>query len=140
MPVERILVRRRTEPVPVHVLPETRDVIAKASLFFIFPVEVLPRGEQALHQEGSLDEVGAILIDAEDRKYVAGAAAEEVRPHAMVAVRARKERSDLQQPVDNLLAGGEATLRANCHGHNAEAAGAKRDDIIISGRILTCHA
>src|SRR3712207_1754160 len=111
--VEEIAVLRLPEPVPLDLLPEPGDGAPDAALDVGIAVEVLPRGEQPLGQEGGLHQVGAVVVAAEDGERLPRAAVEEVRPRAVEAVGAGEEVDDPGHARRPLLAGDETALDAD---------------------------
>src|SRR5690606_20966493 len=99
VPVEQLAVRRLPVPAPLDLAPEPGDGVADLAFHRVVAVEVLPGGEQALDHERGLDEVAAVVVLAEVGIDPARVAVEEMRPHAMEAVRLREPAYDLQHAL-----------------------------------------
>ena len=103
MPVQHVAVGRLAIPVPFDLAPHPRDRVANFALVGRVAVEILPRGEQALHQECSFHQVAAIVVLAKQRPDFAGVAIEKMGPDAVKAVRFVEKPHDLQHPRRRLV-------------------------------------
>ena len=103
-------------------------------------MEVLTRGEQALHEKRGFDEVAAVVEHAEDGHGLAGVAIHVVRPGAVIALGVFEEVDDLCQALDAFGARNEFAIDADHERHDAEAAGAGGDDTFIAGNVFAGHA
>ena len=139
VPVENLAVRCLAEPVPLHRPPERGDGLDNLALGLRAAREVLPRRQQALHQERRLHQVRAVVVRPEVRHGLAGASVEEVRPDAMKSVGAREEAENPHQPLGGRLARHEAALGPDDEGHDAEARGAERDEVLVARLDLERH-
>ena len=98
-------------------------------------IEILPRHQQALHQERSFRHVAAIVVLAKARNYFAGAPIQKMRPDAVKRVGIRKKMRDFLQPLYALFAGDEFSRNAHDNGHNSESRRSQRHQILSPGRI-----
>src|ERR1039458_25839 len=140
MPVQEFAGRRLAIPVPLDSFPELRDPAKERLFIFAGSVEILPCCQQAFHEKRSLDQVSAVFEHAKYGHRLAGIAVHEVRPRAVISRGMFEKINDLGQPLDALLTRNKTALDADHEGHDAEAAGSRRDDAIVSGNIFTSHA
>src|SRR6266852_1307481 len=124
MPVEKVRIGTSAVPIPFDGLPEPRNGVANFFLSSSVVAEVLACDQQALHQKGCFDQVAAIVVGTEIRIDFAGAAIEEVRPHAMEAVGLGQEADDLEQTLSALFTRDKATIDSNGQRHHTEPGGA----------------
>jgi hypothetical protein len=94
VPEQELALGRSAEPVPLHLFPQPRDRTHDRSLGSVVALEILARGEETLHEECSLDQVGAVVETAEERDHSSCAAVQKVRPRAVKAVRTLQKRRD----------------------------------------------
>src|ERR1700757_441660 len=87
VPVECVTFWSSPEPVPIHIAPQARYPFPQFALRWIVRIKVLPRREQALHQKRRLDQVGSVVVDAEERNHMTCPAVHEVRPCTVEAIR-----------------------------------------------------
>ena len=139
VPVEIAAVRALPIPVPLDAPPQRRDRADDPPLDVVVTREVLARREQALHQEGSLDEVPAVVVLAEDGNDLARGAVEEVRPGAVEPVGALEELDDAEQAARALVASDEAAFDADDQRHDSEPRRAGGDDAGIARDVLERH-
>lgn len=140
VPVKKITGRSLAIPIPLDRFPELRDSAVEGLLAFAGPVKILARRQQALHQEGSLDQVSAVVEHPEHRHGTARVAVHVVRPRSVIALGVCEEVDDLCQPLRTLFAGNEAAIDANDERHDAEPARPGGDDSLIAGNIFARHA
>ena len=140
MPVEEVAVLLLAEPVPLDVAPQLRDGVADLAFGGVVAIEVLPGGEQPLHHEGGLDEIGAVIVGPEVGDGLAGTTVEEVRPSSVEAVRLAEEANDLEDAAGALFASDEAAVRAGDERHHSETGGPHGAEVFIAGLDLERHA
>src|SRR5256885_1669665 len=117
VPDEESAVGGLAMPAPFDAFPQRRDTVVQRKVGF----EVLARGQQALSEEGGLDQVAAVIVTAEQGNHAAGAPAHEVRPDAVKPVCLLEEIDDLSHARRALRVRDEAALRADDERHDAEA-------------------
>src|SRR5580698_7040304 len=139
MPIQKAARRGLAVPTPVDALPKIGNAAIERLFVLAFAMKILPRGQQAFHKEGSLDQVASVFIHAEHGHRLAIIAIHKMRPRAVVALGVLKKSDDLCQPFHSFLSSDEAPIHSNHQSHDCETARAGGDDAIISGNIFASH-
>src|SRR5262245_1064073 len=140
MPVEEIAVGLFPIPVPLDRLPKIRDRLADFPLCLEIAVEILPRDEEPLNEEGRFDQVAAVVVFPEERNYLSSSAVKEMGPRAVKPIRPGKEADYLQHSFGALLASNESPLHTDDERHDAEPGRPQGHEVPVAWNNLKRHA
>src|ERR1700686_2291910 len=120
VPIEKVTRLRPTIPIPLDRLPELGYAPIEIALRVAVPAKILTRGQQAFHQERSLHQIAAIFEHTKHRPRLARVPVHEVRPGAVITLRAFEEIHDPREPFNPLDPRDEIAVhthdqRANSH-------------------------
>src|SRR5258706_155694 len=92
VPIQHVLACRFTAPVPIpfYCAEQTVDPIDQIVARRVGRDQILPEGDQALHQEGSFHKIASVIIGAK-WNYFTGTAIDPMAPGAVKAVCRFKE-------------------------------------------------
>ena len=136
VPVKHLL-SATCKPVPLHSFPQQCDPVDQILFCRDARVEGLSNSEQSLDQEGSFDQVGAVVLLAE-RVGLAGAAIEPVGPGTVETVAGFEKLYHLFEVGGPLLPGDESAFYTGHNGHQPEPRSPGSDH--LTGAVaLACH-
>src|SRR5215470_6050859 len=99
-----------------------RDPCMEIAFAVIGATEILPCGQQSFHQEGSFDQIPAVVEHVKNRQRLAGVAIHKMRPRAVISRRIFQESHNLQQAAERLVTSDESALSADDNRHDSESA------------------